>query len=574
MESVQQKARRQQQLEELSAAAGRALAAQPALHFRGGRVLCGDQPLLMQAPHLRVDPGRHDLVAYRGMIDGVALRLRCSDPVCHQAMQPSGSIARLLFEVLEQFRVESLAPVHLPGVKRNLRLRFDNWLREFHDAGMTGSAIGVLMFTVFQMARAQISGEPVLEETEGLIEATRAGIAPLIGVPLAALKKTRHDQRAFAVHARAIAEQVAALIEAAQTEPGASDSDDDDANDPLAALALLLVDEEESASQAGTVVTGAARSLDDEVVAYRVYSRRHDQVVDIATTVRPALLMQHRERLDRLVASQAVNSRRMIRQLTALLAAPARDDWVFGEEHGHIDGRRLSQVVTSPAERRVFRLEREVPVCDAVFSLLIDCSGSMKAHIEPVAALADILCRAFEQAGARTEVLGFTTGGWNGGRVRQEWIDGGCPENPGRIAELTHLVFKSADRPWRRARRGIAGLFKLDYFREGVDGEAVEWACRRLLSLDARRRILIVISDGCPMERATALANHEQYLDSHLRQVVARHASAGDVEILGLGVGLDLSGYYSRCLATDLHQGLDNALLFDIVKLIAGRHRR
>ena len=206
--------------------------------------------------------------------------------------------------------------------------------------------------------------------------------------------------------------------------------------------------------------------------------------------------------------------------------------------------------------------------------LLIDCSGSMKEHIELVAVLVDVLGRALQQADISSEVLGFTTGAWNGGRVQRDWLAQGRPAHPGRLNEISYMVYKDAQTSWRRARPAIAALLKFDLFREGVDGEAVDWACARMSGRDERRRVLIVISDGCPMDTATGLANDPFYLDNHLKDVVARHEQQGHTEIYGLGVGLDLSPYYSQCLALDLSQGLNNRVFTDILQLLRGHHRR
>jgi cobaltochelatase CobT len=197
----------------------------------------------------------------------------------------------------------------------------------------------------------------------------------------------------------------------------------------------------------------------------------------------------------------------------------------------------------------------------------------MKQHVEPIAVMADVLMRALEQAGVATEILGFTTSTWNGGRARQDWFAQGRPAAPGRLNEVRHLVFKKAETPWRRARRPLGALLKADLFREGVDGEAVEWACQRLLEHDRQRRILVVMSDGCPMDSATNLANDAFYLDNHLKAVIARYTQQS-IEIYGMGVGLDLSPYYPRSLAIDLSERLDNRVFDEFVQLLSGRHRR
>jgi cobaltochelatase CobT len=294
--------------------------------------------------------------------------------------------------------------------------------------------------------------------------------------------------------------------------------------------------------------------------------------------VRPDELRSLREQLDQRIAHSGLNIGRLARDFKALLAQPAHDDWDSGQEEGRIDGRRLSQLIASPSERRLFRTEHLAPQARCQITLLIDCSGSMKRHNEPVALLADVLARALEQAGVIVEVLGFTTAAWNGGRAAKEWQRAGKPPHPGRLNEVRHLVFKDAGTSWRRARPGLAALQKNELFREGIDGEAVEWACARLRTTNGdeaiERRILIVVSDGSPMDTATNLANDAHYLDHHLRQVVERQEASGGVEILGLGVGLDLSPYYSRCQALDLSTAPTHAAFGEVIDLIAGRHHR
>ncbi|HET8791317.1 MAG TPA: cobalamin biosynthesis protein CobT, partial [Modicisalibacter sp.] len=307
---------------------------------------------------------------------------------------------------------------------------------------------------------------------------------------------------------------------------------------------------------------------------YRIFTTAYDSEVDASSQVRSALLKEYRERLDVRIAALGINIRRLARLFAAHLSMPQRDGWQFGEEEGHIDGRRLAQLVTSPAERRLFRLEQYKPQANCLVSFLIDCSGSMKMHSESLTLMIDICTRALEMAGVTTEILGFTTSAWSGGRAQQEWMRQGRPRHPGRLNEVRHLIFKDAERPWRRARHNIGALLKQDLYREGVDGEAVDWACARMLGRDEERRILIVLSDGCPMDSATNLANDTFYLDNHLKEVVARHERQGNVDILGIGVGLDLSPFYRHSMTVDLSKALDNALFFEIVQLIGGRHRR
>jgi cobaltochelatase CobT len=282
-------------------------------------------------------------------------------------------------------------------------------------------------------------------------------------------------------------------------------------------------------------------------------------------------LNEYRERLDRRIAAQGLNVARLARQIKAVLAVDSRNEWEGSQEEGSIDGRRLSQLVASPTERRLFRIERQEPATDSVVSFLIDCSGSMKQHIETVAMLVDVFARALEQAGVSSEVLGFTTGAWHGGRALHDWQRARRPAHPGRLNEACHMVFKDGDTPWRRARLDIAALLKPDLFREGIDGEAVDWACARLQGRSEGRRLLIVISDGSPTDSATQLANDSHYLDHHLVEAVARHEQRGAVEIYGVGVSLDLSPYYAHSRVIDAAAALRNEVFSEIVAMIARR---
>ena len=573
MGRIQQHARRQQRLEELCGAAVRALTGQADLHIRARGLYRGRRRIPLHAPHLRTDPDRDDLSNHRGASDGMALRLRNSDADLHQRLCPAEPVQRLVFEMLEQLRVESLVPEHLPGMAHNLDSRFAGWSRDFHHSGLSDSALGILLYTLAQMSWARLNARQVLEETEDFIEATRAGIGPILGHELAALKRNREDQAAYAEAALAIARSIDGMIAAAQADRPVDDSEREDDEEAVDFKLLLDFDEGDD-SGITSATTGRSKVFEDADLGYRIFTRGYDREIVAGSLVRPALLRELRERLDDRVKRQGINVARLARQLATLFAQPERDGWSFGEEEGHIDGRRLAQLISSPAERRLFRQDRFQPTSHSLVSMLIDCSGSMKEHIESVAVLVDVFGRALHQAGVGTEVLGFTTGAWNGGRAQRDWLAKGRPAHPGRLNEVSYMVYKDAETSWRRARQSIAAMLKPDLFREGVDGEAVDWACARLAGRSESRRVLIVISDGCPMDTATNLANDQFYLDNHLKDVVARREQQGEVEVYGLGVGLDLSPYYSRCLALDLAHGVDNEMFSEIVELLVGHHRR
>lgn len=574
MNQDQAAARLQQKVEEVCAATIRALSGRADLHFRGRRLHQGAHALPLFAPHLHPRLGQDDIGSFRGAADGLALRVSRSDLALHRSLAPAEPLARLLFDILEQIRVESLADAAMPGVTHNLAHRFERWSLGFHDAGLADSARGILLYTVVQMCRARVLGVQVVEATEDLLETTRGALGPLLGHELAGLRRTRADQAAYARHALVIAHAIAEMDAAARDEDEGDATADAEADPERAAYRLLMDPGPDAPDSVAGLDSGRSVVLAGSPQGYRVHTRAYDRVVRAGSLARPALLRELRVELDRRIAQSGFNRPRLARELQALLARPRADGWDDAQEEGRIDGRRLAAWVAAPTERRIFRTVRQPPCADAAVSFLIDCSGSMKAHMPALTPLVDVFARALEEAGIACEVLGHTTGAWNGGRARRDWLRAGSPAHPGRLNELDLIVFKDADTPWRRARANLAALLKTDLFREGIDGEAVEWACRRLRTRDAARRLLVVVSDGCPMDTATHLANDAWYLDNHLQQVVAEQSRAGDVEIMGLGVGLDLSLYYAHCHALDLSAPPGHGVCREVLTLLAGRHRR
>ena len=573
MSEVQAAARQQQRVEELCVAAIRALSGQRDLHFRGRRLHRGRQRLPLFAPHLHPTQEHDDFASFRGAADGLALRLSSSDEALHQSLAPHAPVPRLLFDMLEQFRVEAGAGDEWPGVQRNLQHRFEQWTLAFHHAGGTESARGLLLFTVAQIARARVCAVPPLEEIEDLMEATRAGIAPLLGHGLAGLRRARHDQAAYAGHALHIAHAVARLLEEAGADESGDRSASEHETDERLVFGLLMdpEDSDEASDAIAEVQPGRSRVLEASTQGYRIFTSAYDRELRPAALMRKAQLDEYRQRLDARVLGQGLNIARLSRELKALLARDADDGWANAQEEGLIDGRRLAQLVASPTERRLFRQVLREPQADCVVAFLIDCSGSMRQHIEAIALLVDVFARALDGAGVASEVLGFTTGAWNGGRALRDWQRAGRPPHPGRLNEAAHLIFKDGDTPWRHARRGIAALLQAELFREGIDGEALAWAAARLQARSEPRRVLIAISDGCPMDGATGLANDANYLDHHLQQVAGQIEAEGAIELCAIGVGLDLSPYYGHCQAIDLDAGLSNRLFHEIVGMIGRR---
>jgi cobaltochelatase CobT len=565
--------KQRQQAAELCGASVRALTGLRELRHRGRSLFLGGQKVNTGAPHSALDPLQDDFVAQRGAADGIALRLLHSDAELHRELAPEAPIQRLIFDLLEQLRVETMIAGEHPGVRSNVMQRFRDWSLRFHDDGHADTDLGLLIYTIAQVAWSRLTGYPTLAETDDLIEVTRGRISVLIGTDIAGLRGERLLQAEYAVHALVIARIVDESLSGELNPDQDTRRIDNEKALSRITLALDFTDESED-SNIATIVTGNSKVLAEQNQVYRIYNRDFDRELRAAAQVRDAELRQFREQLDARIFHQGINVPRLARQISQLLATPRREGWLFGQEEGLIDGRRLSQLIATPSERRLFRKDQYLFKNDCQVSFLIDCSGSMKSSIEYIAMLVDVFARALDQADIASEILGFTTGDWNGGRVYQQWQAEGRPQHPGRLNERCHLVFKDAGDGWRKSRRDIAALLKTPYFREGFDGEAVEWACSRLRHRDAGRRILMVISDGSPMDSATNLANDEFYLDNHLKHMIEKYDNGKGLEIYGIGVGLSLTPYYRHCMAIDLNESLSNHIFTQILQMIAHAQRR
>ena len=557
-----------QQVLELCSATIRALAGDAALQLRGRRLFRGGEPLHAAPAHLQVALEQEDLRSRRGAADGLAWRQRRTDAALHARLAPAEPAARRLFDLLEQYRVEALVPEALAGVRHNLAHRHARWAATFETEGLLETEQGLLVYTVALVCRVRLNGLVLDAHTEDLLEGTRFALAPRLGTAFARLRATRHDQAAFAEPAAEIAIHVAGLLK--ELEEASSEAREAGAAARQRRLGLWLGEESEESQEVPVAGAASSRVLEEGGGGYRVFTRQYDSERDARTLGRAEVLRSLREGLDAAVAQSGVNVGRLARQLQALFAPLVEDGWNTAQEEGRIDGRLLAQLVASPTERRLFKQPRLQPVADCAVTLLVDCSGSMKQHAATVSLLVDVLARALEQAGVTCEVLGFTTGAWHGGRARRDWQRAGSPRHPGRLNEVCHVVFKPADDTWRRRRAALAALLQPDFYREGVDGEAVAWACARLRARQETRKLLVVVSDGSPMDGSTALANDAHYLDHHLQQVVAAQSAVGDVEIRGLGVGLDLSPYYPRNLVLDLSVPVPR-MLQEIAGLLAVR---
>lgn len=542
--TAQALARRGALLDQLAGAALRALSGDPRFAWHKLRPYSGQHLVRWLAPHLSGDEGM-GLTGCRAAADATALRALHTPSVEHLSHAPPQPLARLFYEWFETFRVEALVPERWPGVRQNIERNFSDWTGRFYGSPLMESRLGPLLFAIVVFVRYRLHGIPPDEQFQDAMAGTLRRTMTQLGPTLRVMVRNLHAPAQFAPANAILAMRIAELVED-MTQGAPAPARDQALNLGAFHIPFDPAPEDEDiglpvAPRTGT--SGDALQTD----TYHVFTQQFDRQIHATRLVRPAQLDTYAAHLSAQFAELKLPLRRLARELSTRLQHPETDSWAFDQETGRIDARQLTRLFTSPMERRIFQLPQSSLRVDAAISLLIDCTGSMRQHASQVALFALALNRMAAFAHIPLEILGFGTGSWNGGAARTLWLQRGRAPSPGRVAERLHAVFQeSSDRPVR-ARRAIGALLKADTYREGLDGEAVQWASTRLRGIEARRRILLVISDGCPSETATAQLNPPGFLERHLLRVVRRQERNG-MEIVGIGLGLDLRNYYSHSL--------------------------
>lgn len=545
---------RRRSIEKHCSASIRAISKQPRAEFRRRNLFLKGKRSSFHVPHLVTDVLVDPIDQCRGVTDAMALRLRHSDPDIHRSLIPEDGISKLVFDILEQLRCESIVDDNQVGIARNIEVAFSRWTRRCHENRLVENEVGLLIYSIAQIVRSRLNNKEMDSEVNCHIESVRFQLDPLIGSDLGKLYPCRKKQRKYANHAKAIAEVIGAICRSLGSEflekqivilrsrnllPG------------IAKNESYLESEDANADRLDWDANDAS--------VYRVFCKDFDKQVYGYELYRLEQRRELRAKLDRMITSQAISIPRLAQKLKLLFSIPRRSGWSDGEEEGYIDGRRLSQIVSRPGYSRVFKQEKHEPWCDTVVSFLIDNSGSMKRQrFEAVTILVDCFCRALELAGVTTEILGFTTRGWAGGQSIKLWRDQGAPESPGRLNDQMHIVYKGAETSWRRQRYSICSLMNPIHFREGLDGEALQWAASRLRNRVEARKCLIMISDGTPMDSATSNYNDEFYLGRHFENVVKNIERSSDVELKAIAVGLDMDNIFTDSISLDLTGTISN----------------
>jgi cobaltochelatase CobT len=527
-----------------------------------------------------------EVAQIRGEADSIALKLRYHDAKLNARLAPQGDAARAVFDAVELARVEAIGARNMTGVADNLSAALEENCRQRGFQRLTDREPGQLAAAIRLLAREAMTGAPPPPSARRLLELWRPALDDKVRQDLAELAELVGDQRNFATAVRQLladldvdlgvdepestqeeteaqgdkeekpesqqgeggesdkAESVSAM-EGQKGEPG-----DEEGADQAASETEMDVKGEGGEDQPGRPGRPPwSGEYGRNEPAYHVYTTEFDEVIDAAELCDPAELSRLRQMLDQqLVHLQPVVARLANRLQRRLMAQQSRA-WEFDLEEGMLDAARLARVVANPVLPLSYKREKDTEFRDTVVTLLIDNSGSMRGRPISVAAMsADILARTLERCGVKVEVLGFTTRMWKGGQSREKWISGGKPANPGRLNDLRHIVYKPADAPWRRARKSLGLMLREGILKENIDGEALLWAHNRLIARPEQRRILMVISDGAPVDDSTLSVNPGNYLERHLREVIEWIETRSPVELVAIGIGHDVTRYYRRAV--------------------------
>ncbi|MBL8542222.1 MAG: cobaltochelatase subunit CobT [Hyphomonadaceae bacterium] len=535
-----------------------------------------------------------DAERIRGQADAMALRLAHHDDRAHAKLRPHSAEARAVFDAVEETRLQALGANALKGVSNNLTAALADSLERKGVARMTNRASAPMAEALSLMVRERLTGLKPPANAQAMVDVWRKDIEQSAGKDLDRLASAQADQEAFAKVMREVLTDLGIGDEMAPAEreededeaqadenpppqPDSSDGEDEDQEQMPAEMEMTESDvddsdrtvsiesevdteeqEESEQDEPGEkpIRPKSRNDAEDPNLNYKVFTRTYDETIAAEDLCDGEELARLRAYLDaQLKPLQSVVGRLANRLQRRLLAKQNRA-WSFDLEEGLLDTARLTRVITDPLAALSFKQEEDMPFRDTVVTLLLDNSGSMRGRPIMVAALcADILARTLERCGVKVEILGFTTRAWKGGESKQRWQEAGRPPQPGRLNDLRHVVYKAADAPWRRARRNLGLMMREGLLKENIDGEALMWAHERLLGRAEQRRILMVISDGAPVDDSTLSANPGNYLERHLRTVIHWIEQRSPVELIAIGIGHDVTRYYRRAVTiTDAEQ--------------------
>ena len=537
------------------------------------------------------------LASLRGTADRFALRIRFHDEAFHRSHRPQSGVAQDVFDWVEEARIASIGSYLMKGVQNNLYAQLeqhciDHGFDQIEDQSQAplGEAVGMLI-------REKIVGEPCPPGASKVLEFWRDYIEDRIGDRLENLGTTIFDQEEFSNVCRQIISDLGLSDDWGEENPD-GDSEDaeeeemeseagDEASDqemsadgdmadaiegevPVDMDAMELAEAEGEADEAGAPpdMMSDKNWLRPKESQYEVFSNAFDEVVFADELCEPLELDRLRGVLDKHLQSSQIVISKLANRLQRKLMAQQNRTWEFDLEEGTLDSSRLTSVIIDPCSPLAFKQEKDMQFRDTVVSLLIDSSGSMRGRSITIAAMcADILGRTLERCTVKVEILGFTTRAWRGGQSRELWLQQGKPAQPGRLNDLRHIIYKAADMPWRRSRRNLGLMMREELLKENIDGEALLWAHSRLAGRSEDRQILMVISDGLPVDNSTLLVNPSNYLEQHLKYAIDRIENHSKVELEAIGIGHDVTHHYRRAVTITDAEQLGDAMTEQLVDL-------
>jgi cobaltochelatase CobT len=548
-----------------------------------------------------------DTAIVRGHADAMALRLACHDNDVHRRLVPHGSAARSVFDAVEQARVEAIGARRMEGVASNLTAMLEDRYHRSNLGDVTDRADAPLEDAVAMMVRERLTGSAPPKDARKVVDLWRSWIEERAGKDLDQLGRSIENQRDFG---RLVQKLLASLDMADESASDSEENDDngddrpedsesqqdgegeqDHAGEPIQ---MEKAESEQSmddgASEAADAPAGEfpdeTEGADAEDSAegqrpplgsneargpdYKAFTTRFDEMIHAEDLCEPEELERLRAYLDKQLQNLSSIVARLANRLQRRLMAQQNRSWEFDLEEGMLDPARLSRVITDPQQPLSFKRERDMDFRDTVVTLLLDNSGSMRGRPITVAATcADILARTLERCGVKVEILGFTTRAWKGGQSREAWLQAGKPPAPGRLNDLRHIVYKSADAPWRRARKNLGLMMREGLLKENIDGEALDWAHKRLLGRSEQRRILMMISDGAPVDDSTLSVNPGNYLERHLRGIIEEIETRSPIELIAIGIGHDVTRYYRRAVTIVDAEELGGAMTDKLAELFS-----
>ncbi|MGA8170134.1 MAG: cobaltochelatase subunit CobT [Methylocystis sp.] len=572
-------------------------------------LIAGEDGVRARLPEPARKITQKDAAIMRGCADSLALRLACHNESIHRRFAPATMEGRAAFDAIEQARVESIGARRMSGVASNIAAMLeDRYQRGKFDA-LESREDAPLEDALALIARQRLTGLPPPPHATKIVELWRDFIEQRAAADLDRLSDAIEDQRGFAQIARRLLASLDmsapeqnsednAEEESNEDTPPNPDQNEADQNDKDQAQSASEMDtamisedaQQEGESESADAPYGETREdsdggeADDDTGArrpnlpasersgndYKAYTTKFDEIVRAEELCDAEELNRLRSYLDKQLSHLSSVVGRLANRLQRRLMAQQSRSWEFDLEEGMLDPARLPRVIIDAQQPLSFKREKDTNFRDTVVTLLLDNSGSMRGRPITVAATcADILARTLERCGVKVEILGFTTKAWKGGQCREVWINEGKKPGPGRLNDVRHIIYKAADAPWRRARRNLGLMMREGLLKENIDGEALDWAHRRLLARPEQRRILMMISDGAPVDDSTLSVNPGNYLERHLRQIIHDIETKSPVELIAIGIGHDVTRYYRRAVTIVDAEELGGAMTEKLAELFS-----